>query len=222
MPINGFSKTIFIHVPKSAGMTILQLSCLKHHCPGSPIFGAGHTTLSDIRNKMPRKYKHYFVMSVVRNPYERIASAFFYLKNGGMQNKFDLHFQRLLKPYEKTETGFFHFVFDIKKHRFHNKIIHFRPMHHFLCDHKTGKLLTNNIFRLEDELPKLKTYLLQKKIISFDHEFDNIVKKKKKNETPSYPKIDWFGSSSKDILRGKKEIQSIYAKDFMLFYVDMK
>ena len=208
MPINDKSKIIFIHIPKCGGMSLQQVPCLRHQC--THFFGQGHITLDRILKDRTEKYKMYYVFSVVRNPYHRIASAFFYLKKGGMQNHFDKKLRILLKKY-KT---FHHFVACIRKDRLHEKILHMLPMHHFLCDPNTGNLLTTNIFRLEQDLPKLKKTLLDRKILTSENNFDEVCNTPQNKS--NYTQINW--DNEKNL---KEEIKKIYRKDFILFYPEI-
>lgn len=208
MPINDKSKIIFIHIPKCGGMTLQQIPCIRHQTPH--FFGQGHIALSNIRKQNPQKYKTYFIFTVVRNPYDRLASAFFYLKKGGMQNHYDKRLRKLLEKY-KT---FRNFVFSIRKDNLHNKVLHMKPMHHFVCDPNTGNLLTENIFKLEQDLPKLKQSLLDRKILTFENDFDKVCNTRK-NKT-NYTQINWENEKNM-----KEEIKKIYRKDFQLFYPEL-
>lgn len=78
-------KIIFVHVPKCAGNGLLR-----------SLFGIGgmrHSEIKQIMRKYPEEYRTYRKISVVRNPYDRFVSAFYYLKEGGMGH-FDEEFSR--------------------------------------------------------------------------------------------------------------------------------
>lgn len=70
------NRVIFIHVPKTAGNALVKT-----------LFGAaatGHDPLSRYLSNNSKKFKSYYKFAVVRNPYDRLVSSFFYLKQGGI------------------------------------------------------------------------------------------------------------------------------------------
>ena len=74
-------RCIFIHIPKCAGISV-----------GRSLFGenfeAGHPTLKRYQIIFgPREFNSYFKFTFVRNPFDRLVSAFFFLKKGGMNPK---------------------------------------------------------------------------------------------------------------------------------------
>lgn len=64
---------IFIHVPKSAGTSICKT-----------LFGyqIGHQKYTDYFNSNPQKTEQYFKFTFVRNPWDRLVSAYTYMKYG--------------------------------------------------------------------------------------------------------------------------------------------
>jgi len=74
----------FIHVPKAAGDSFNELIEGRR----GQIAYAGHIRVTDIKT-----------VAIVRNPYDRLVSAYFYLIKGGGQNQMDLSFCEILKKY---------------------------------------------------------------------------------------------------------------------------
>lgn len=68
-------KCIFIHIPKTAGTSI-----------GTALFSdgrTGHWKAKAYQWTNNKKFKSYYKFTVVRNPWDRAASAYFYLSRGG-------------------------------------------------------------------------------------------------------------------------------------------
>ena len=64
-------KTIFIHIPKNAGTSIRRyFNNLSTH----------HETIYDFKHVFPDEYNSYKKFAVVRNPYDRMVSWYFYLQ----------------------------------------------------------------------------------------------------------------------------------------------
>lgn len=71
------TKSIFVHIPKCAGTA---LSRTLYGC-----FAGGHTTLKEYQLIFsPYEFQRYFKFTIVRNPWDRLVSAFLFLKQGGM------------------------------------------------------------------------------------------------------------------------------------------
>jgi hypothetical protein len=64
--------TIFIHIPKNAGTSILQALDM-----GT---GDGHRPWQDYKMVWPKRWYFYFKFAVVRNPWERVVSNYLYAR----------------------------------------------------------------------------------------------------------------------------------------------
>lgn len=87
---------LFIHVPKTAGMSIY-----KALFDSEPF---GHRSLQNYysvygKYRVNKRFKFCFV----RNPYTRIKSAYLYVKRGGRQRPFDLDYQKRLGKVQSFE-----------------------------------------------------------------------------------------------------------------------
>lgn len=105
MPVSHEYKTIFVHIPKTAGTSIEEVfNCtnienlystersfklvLPYNFKTSEIKDTAllktpqHLTLSELKDLLPHEvYTNYYKFCVVRNPYKRLASEYFYRLN---------------------------------------------------------------------------------------------------------------------------------------------
>ena len=69
-------KTIFIHIPKSAGTSIIEYF-------GNQSFRIQpnkHADIYEIKRKFKNSYNNYRKFAIIRNPYDKMVSWYFYLK----------------------------------------------------------------------------------------------------------------------------------------------
>lgn len=72
---------IFIHIPKTAGTSLCSVrngSLLKEIFQSTGVLGGTHKTAIEIRDMYPHLWDKYYKFTVVRNPYDRFVSQFFY------------------------------------------------------------------------------------------------------------------------------------------------
>lgn len=138
-------RCLFTHVPKTGGKSVLAAF-------GLPMLGAdydgslahieqpyGHRRLTDWEGKDAFCY---FKFAFVRNPWDRLVSAFSYLNAGGC-NQFDADFRA--QHLDQYNGDFLRFVDDLERLIQHQ---HFRPQSHWLCNDE-GQLLADFIGRFE-------------------------------------------------------------------------
>ncbi|MFP4354891.1 MAG: sulfotransferase family 2 domain-containing protein [Phycisphaerae bacterium] len=72
-------RCIFVHIPKAAGVSVCQT-----------LFGnlaGGHDTIEKYQKVFSwSDYKRYFKFTFVRNPWDRLASAYRFLRKGGSRS----------------------------------------------------------------------------------------------------------------------------------------
>lgn len=121
--LKPFIKTnsIFVHVPKAAGVSVARALY------GN--LGMGHMTLSEYRSAFrPGVFASMFKFAFVRNPFDRIHSAYHFIRKGGMSAEDAAFNDRVMRRYPTFER----FVLDgLDEARGY---WHFLPQTHFLGD----------------------------------------------------------------------------------------
>lgn len=82
--INSNQPHIFIHIPKTAGASILQVIKKNYNYEIIPnsrtMYSNYHSTLKDVEQFISPYKSNFFIFSVVRNPWSRAASWFYFRK----------------------------------------------------------------------------------------------------------------------------------------------
>lgn len=122
--VSGFfsaedQRCVFIHVPKTAGASVS--SALN-------VTGFGHLSIK----WFPERY---FSCSFVRNPWDRVVSAFFYLNQGGVNVVDQFNNWFYLSRYKGDFSSFVKGEFGEEKPRIF-KEMHFKPQYKYICDTK--------------------------------------------------------------------------------------
>ena len=118
---------IFMHIPKTGGASIGQL------CMSKGIGGIGHNTRNPNYISLAQyKCSHpdIFSFSIVRNPWDRLVSAYHFLSRGGL-NAYD---SEDANKYVNHYSGFNEFVSDAFKDDAILTQIHFRPQYEWISD----------------------------------------------------------------------------------------
>jgi len=190
-------KCIFIHIPKTAGTSVEQFI---RENGKNPILYHGvrdgrsmhHFTAFDIKKELPIVFQNYYKFSIIRNPYTRLLSEYYWTPIPGIGFKSG-----------QSKGDFITYVSQVvnKKLYFDNIYNdHFIPQYLFI--HNGKKLLVDEIFRYED-LQWTIEYL--KKKLNIQNPFPNLNK-----SNNSFIKSDWNE-------RQKERIYKIYKNDFILF-----
>ena len=115
-------RCIFVHIPKCAGVSVSK--SLFHNLAGA------HQSLKKYRIMFsPTEFSEYFKFAFVRNPWDRLLSAFFFLKNGGLTANDKRWSEENLSSYSDFES----FVRNGIQRKDIRAFAHFRPQSDFIC-----------------------------------------------------------------------------------------
>ena len=187
------NKTIFFHIPKTGGNSIYESLFEKEQW--------GHRDVAYYRFVFGKKrFNSYFKFCFVRNPYDRLYSAYCFLKKGGM-NQGDQDFN---STYLSEYSSFEDFVLNGLHKKEIINWVHFKPQCSFLKN-KKGQLEVDFVGKLENiesDFNKLKSLLKKENSI-----LTHLNKSKKETIVVSDS--------------CKKVIETVYQEDFSLFYPEL-
>jgi hypothetical protein len=180
---------LFIHIPKTAGISITKALYNKE---------VGHLPLRYYEKRHAHTIENLIKFTVVRNPWDRIYSAYHFLKAGGMAEYPDdkIFFDKNISSYE----NFDHFVREWLTKKNAYSYIHFYPQLYFI---ETRKIKLDYILRFENiniELPSIMS----------NHGI-HIELKKLNTSLKNQEYQSAYSQKSKDI------VYKTYKKDIMLF-----
>lgn len=118
-------RVIFIHVPKAAG------SSIKMSLYGT-VDNGGHRRILEFAAYDAQKTRDFFKFGFVRNPWDRLLSAYSFLMQGGITGR-DKQFT---KAYLARHADFNIFVLALADPQYRTVVMrydHFRPQCHWLC-----------------------------------------------------------------------------------------
>jgi chondroitin 4-sulfotransferase 11 len=193
-------QAVFVHVPKAAG-TSLSVPTWNR--------GNGHKTVADYEHQLGPKFPLHFVWAFVRNPYDRIVSAYEDCPEifphaptfESFVGQIHLHRKQLAGLRCLRETGVPRFGFPIGR-------LHFQPMHLLLQD-KTGELRPHFIGKFER---LAADFLDLQQLLGIDPE--PLAHRNKRADKPRRRNSRW-----QDLYTAKvaAQVRDIYAHDFDLF-----
>lgn len=185
-------KIIFKHIPRTAGTSIKEILPEGSFILGHDYYGQGYKHL----HHHVQPYQKRFVLSFVRNPYDRAVSAFHYLNTGGNNPNDVIEKENFIAKYNGDFNEFVRNAFPMTLMQ-----IHFMPQYSWI--YRNDVSLCNYVGKFEnirDDLQKLD------KIINLKPTF---VPHQNKSEHKHYE--EYYTPETKKI------IYNYYEKDFKLF-----
>jgi len=184
-------RTIYVHIPKAAG-TFINGHIINSH--------TGHFTISDYQIMYGNNFfKSAFKFTFVRNPWDRLVSAFFYLTgdNCSAEDK------KWANQYLSTYKCFEEFVLDLPKSKLFESWIHFIPQYRFICD-PFGFIPLDFIGKLENIQRDIG-------IVCKNLNIDGVATLKKKNQSNHMHYANYYSEETANI------VCNIYKRDIDLF-----
>ena len=184
-------RCIFVRIPKCATRSI-SISLFGNK-------GGGHTDIGTYRVLFGARFDDYFKFAFVRNPWDRVVSAYHFLKQGGV-NRED---RRWCKKHLSRYADFNEFVMGWLKPENIRLQIHFKPQYEFVQD-TNGDMVMDFIGHyenLENDFMVVKEKLGMRKSLLFL----NKTTARKRNYR------DYFSEETKRI------VADLYSKDIASF-----
>jgi len=149
--ISHSKQFVFVHVPKTGGLSVA--AALRGVCEplrlleGENYWVDVHGTARHYIKRLGKPtWDRYFTFSFVRNPFDRLVSAFTYMAAGGNNPHDKALSERYLAPFQ---GDFGAFVREFIAADGHKRLFHFYPQTDFLCNSK-GRLQVDEVRKFED------------------------------------------------------------------------
>ena len=183
---------IFVHITKTAGTSVAK--SLFSYLPY-------HYTATDYRIIYGRQtFDQYFKFAFVRNPWDRLYSAYRYLKAGGWNEEDRLWSETNLAAFDNFNNFVKHWLCEdnLTKHK------HFWPQHYFICDNKKRLMVDYLAYfeTIDEDFRKISAILKIDTDIGFH------------NANPGNSYRDAYEDESRDI------VAKVYSSDIELFGYD--
>ena len=190
--LNAFyeTKTIFVHIPKTAGISLL-----------SAIYGhvslESHRSIFFNKTALNIKSNDFFSFTFVRNPFDRLYSTYKFLENGGINKQDEIAFQTHFAKF----TSFEAFVMNGLNKNMIYQVTHLIPQYEYLCDWK-GKVAVDFVGRFES---------LDKDVKRLS---EHLTKEIKLNHLNKTSKVDYTEVYTDEMI---EKVKNIYKKDLRIF-----
>lgn len=116
-------KCVFVHIPKTAGTSIEK--CIRDINDKTQVIG-GHSTADSLLKYKRDDFCNYFTFTIVRNPWDRLLSAYLYMQKMGTC---DILGNKEIKEHKTFES----FVMNYCNEKSINDNMHLKPQYIFVC-----------------------------------------------------------------------------------------
>jgi len=208
MLISDKHKFVFIHNPKAAGISIWEtlrpfgnLMCRhrfrQFNYYTNKLFGnvpflcnyPMHISAQELRREIgPEKWDRYHTFGVVRNPYDRAASFFFYLLERPGNDKYDLF---------RSLGSFRNYILHLREQNFQE------TQKYYFTD-ESGRMLVNTLLRFENLKDEWRNMMRTLELPDLDLPFVNTRRERK-------PFIEYLDNEILEVMN------DIFHDDFELF-----
>lgn len=144
LDIHKKTGVIYIHIPKTGGNSITRILYNR-----SSKHAGSHRAAWEYQCYDAKKYDSYYVFTMVRHPLSRMRSAFYYLKNGGMNAGDKAFGDTVLAPFATFSDLLRTMQKDPALKARVMGWIHFLPQSYYLCNPQ-GECIVPNILRIEN------------------------------------------------------------------------
>ncbi len=185
-------RAIFVHIPKCAGTAVCRT-----------LFGQDKVTHRSVAKYQlifsPEEFNSYFKFTVVRNPWDRLVSAYHFMKGGGGTSGDQKWAEKYLLPYANFDT----FVTQALRLPEVQSRHYFRPQYSYICLPGSTQPLVDYIGRVENLQQALDHICSQ---LGMDqHQIQRVNTSQRGNYQ------EYFNSDTRDIA------SQVYAEDLQLF-----
>ena len=208
---NSEKKLLFIHIPKTGGSSIeYSMGCLENKNRGYKIIddkAIQHVTWNYYKNIEPKisieVNKKWNIFSIVRNPYDKLVSEFYFLKKMNLQ---DLSYGK--KYFKNINDMAIDDFIDYTRYIVKNKLYkltlyhdHFMPQSNFIFDNKDNIKINKLFYCYQIKNGDVLKFLNKFEITKIEHKNHNEIKKDLKLNP-----------------KQKLKIRQIYNRDFRLLF----
>ena len=135
-PFEEKYKCIFIHIPKTAGCSVTRGLFFQEISDEQK--GLGHININWYKKHLSEEsFENYFKFTFVRNPWDRVVSAYSYLLQGGHGCEYNKYItEKYLKNYNSFEKFVLSLKDPVRARELKSESNHFRPQYVYICNNK--------------------------------------------------------------------------------------